>query len=232
MQHPRRSAPLPPFDVLHRDEHVLVVNKPSGISVHRGWDADPVNAVRVVRAMTGRQVHPVHRLDRATSGALVFAFDAATANSMQDHFRQRAIRKRYLALTRGVTPEEVHIDHAVPREPRGDRVDAVTRVRRLAVIEDRYSLVEAHPETGRLHQIRRHLKHINHPVVCDTRYGDGKVNRRFRDDFGLLRLALHAARVTFVHPHTGDDLCVIAPVPDDLAVPLERMGFAANAWAA
>lgn len=232
MQKMEGSEPPDRIDVLHRDEHVLVVNKPSGLSVHRGWDADPVNVVSVIRKLTHRYVFPVHRLDRATSGALVLAFDATTASLLQAQLRENEIQKRYLALTRGVTPDQIRIDHAIPRKPRGDRVDAVTRVRRLAVIEDRYSLVEAYPETGRLHQIRRHLKHINHPLVCDTRYGDGSVNRRFRHDFGLLRLALHAARITFVHPHDGVEICVVAPLPDDLSVPFVRMGFAKNAWAA
>lgn len=232
MQRLHGSAHLYRIDELYRDEHMLVVNKPSGISVHRGWDGDPINVVRILRKLTNRYVHPVHRLDRPTSGALVFSFDSTTAALLQDHFRDKTIRKRYIALTRGVTPEVIRIDHPVPKKPGGDRVDAVTEVRRLAVIEDRYSLIEAYPETGRLHQIRRHLKHIDHPLVGDTRYGDGSVNRRFREDFGLHRLALHAARITFAHPHTGEELCIVAPPPDDLRVPLERMGFQRSASAA
>ncbi len=225
------SAHLYRIDELYRDERLLVVNKPSGISVHKGWDSDPVNLVKVVRQLTRRYVHPVHRLDRPTSGALVFAFDSETAALLQDHFRDKTIQKRYIALTRGVLiPEEVRVDHPVPRKPKGPRVDAVTRVRRLAVTEDRYSLVEAYPETGRLHQIRRHLKHLDHPIICDTRYGDGAENKRFREDFGLLRLALHAIHIEFTHPHDGRPLSIHAPPPDDLRVPLERMGFSADDW--
>lgn len=226
------SAHLYRIDELYRDEYLLVVNKPSGISVHKGWDADPINAVKLVRKLTGRYVHPVHRLDRPTSGALLFAFDGATTGMLQDHFRDKTIRKRYIALARGVVPESVRIDHPVPRKPKGPRVDAVTEVRRLAVVEDRYSLIEAFPETGRLHQIRRHLKHLSHPLIGDTRYGDGVENRRFRTDFGLLRLALHASQIRFRHPHDGTPLVIDAPPPDDLRVPLERMGFKASDWRA
>jgi tRNA pseudouridine65 synthase len=214
------------IDELYRDDRMVVVNKPSGISVHKGWDVDPVNAVRLVRSLTKRYVHPIHRLDRPTSGCLVFAFDGETAGMLQDHFREKTIEKRYLALVRGVTPEEGVIDHPVPRKLKGrERVDAVTDFRRLGVVRDRYSLVAAWPRTGRLHQIRRHMKHLSHPLIGDTRYGDGSENRFFREEFGLLRLALHAAEIRFRHPHTGEPLVVTAPPPDDLRVPLERMGF-------
>lgn len=226
------SVHLYRIDELYRDDCMVVVNKPSGISVHRGWDAAPVNAVKLVRQLTKRYVHPIHRLDRPTSGALVFAFDPETAGRLQDHFREKTIQKRYLALVRGVTDEEGVIDHPVPRKLKGaDRVDAVTRFARLGVALDRYSLVEAYPETGRLHQIRRHMKHLSHPLIGDTRYGDGKENRRFRSDFGLLRLALHAAELRFRHPHSGAPLRIEAPPPDDLRVPLERLGFEASDWA-
>lgn len=214
------------IDELYRDDWMVVVNKPSGIAVHKGWDVDPVNAVRLVRSLTKRYVHPIHRLDRPTSGCLVFAFDPETAGMLQDHFREKTIEKRYMALTRGVTPEEGVVDHPVPRKLRGrERADAVTHYRRVGVALDRYSLIEAWPETGRLHQIRRHMKHLSHPLIGDTRYGDGKENRRVREQYGLLRLALHAAEIRFRHPHTGEPLSVKAPPPDDLRVPLERMGL-------
>jgi tRNA pseudouridine65 synthase len=231
MQSLSGSAHLYRMDTLYEDDQMIIVNKPSGIAVHRGWDNEPVNATKLIRKLSGRRAVPVHRLDRATSGVLVFAFDGGTAGMLQDHFRDKTIDKRYLALVRGVTPEGGVIDHPVPKKIKGPRVDAVTRFARLGVIEDRYSLVEAYPETGRTHQIRRHLKHLNHPLIGDTRYGDGKENRRFRSDFGLLRLALHAVEVRFRHPHSGEALHIVAPPPDDLRVPLERMGFAPEAYA-
>lgn len=224
------SAHLYRIDELYRDEHMLVVNKPAGISVHKGWDNDPINAVKLVRKLAKRYVHPVHRLDRPTSGALVFAFDGATTGMLQDHFRDKTIEKRYLALVRGVVKEAQVIDHPVPKKLKGDRVDAVTRIRPLKVVLDRYTLVEAFPETGRTHQIRRHLKHLSHPILCDTRYGDGKENQKARETWGLLRLGLHAAEIRLKHPHTGEPLRVVAPPPDDFRVPLERMGFLPEDW--
>ncbi len=220
---PDPSAPS--VEILYRDEHLVVLDKPSGLAVHRGWATDKVTAMTVARAKTRRHVHPVHRLDRGTSGVLVFALDAETASLLSAQLREHAVEKRYLALVRGVTPEQGRIDHPVPRSPKGPRVDAVTAYARLGVALDRYSLVELIPETGRLHQIRRHMKHINHPLIGDTRYGDGRENRKLRAEHGLVRLALHASSLTFAHPHTGAAISIVAPLPDDLRAPLERMGF-------
>lgn len=214
------------IEVLYRDPHVVVVNKPSGLAVHRGWAADRVTALSLARDAEGQHVYPVHRLDRGTSGVLVFALDGATAGLLQERFREQSVEKRYLALTRGVTPEDGRIDSPVPRTEKGERVPAVTRFRRLGVALERYSLIEAWPETGRLHQIRRHLKHIAHPLMGDTRYGDGRENRRLREH-GLHRLALHAASLTLPHPHSGATLELSAPLPDDLRIPFERIGLTA-----
>ncbi|MFK7988579.1 MAG: RluA family pseudouridine synthase [Sandaracinaceae bacterium] len=227
------QAHLYRVDILFRDDSLVVVNKPSGLVVHKGWDHDEVNTMRLVRRITRRRVSPVHRLDRGTSGCLVFAFDGQTAGRLQDHFREKTIEKRYLALTRGVLKqEEGVVDHPVPKKlkKKDDRVDAVTRYRRLGVALDRYSLVEAFPATGRLHQIRRHMKHLSHPLIGDTRYGDGEENRKIRAGYGLLRLGLHAASIKFRHPHSGEPLDIVAPLPDDFRVPLERMGFDPAHW--
>jgi tRNA pseudouridine65 synthase len=210
---------------LYRDETLVAVDKPSGLAVHRGWAADRVTAMSVARDLTGRHVYPVHRLDRGTSGVLVFAFDSETARRLQESLRAQRVHKRYLALVRGVTPIEERIDYPIPRKPNGPRVDAITSYRRLAVALDRYSWIEAFPETGRLHQIRRHLKHVSHPLIGDTTYGDGRENRRLRE-LGLSRLALHAAELRFAHPQSGDAIVVNAPLPDDLRIPLERIGIA------
>ncbi|MGF1466251.1 MAG: pseudouridine synthase [Sandaracinaceae bacterium] len=225
------AAHLYRVDELYRDEWLVVVNKPSGVAVHRGWAADPVNMVKLVRRLVRHWVAPVHRLDRGTSGALVFALDGETAGLLQDLFREQVVAKRYIALARGVTDVDGRIDHPVPRSLDGPRVDAVTSYRRLAVARDRYSLVEAFPKSGRLHQIRRHFKHLSHPLIGDTRYGDGRVNRHLREEAGLLRLALHAAGIRFDHPRTGRPIQIVAPPPDDLRVPLERLGLAAPDWA-
>jgi tRNA pseudouridine65 synthase len=134
------------------------------------------------------------------------------------------VYKRYLALVRGIPAPSGVIDHPIPRAPGGPRVPAVTRFRLLATFE-RYAWVEAVPETGRLHQVRRHLKHISHPVIGDVRYGKGEHNRLFRSRFGLYRLALHAAEIAFQHPSSGAPMRFSAPLPDDLAGPLACMGI-------
>jgi tRNA pseudouridine65 synthase len=219
------------FPLLYRDDALAVVGKPSGFAVHRGWSRERVVALTAVRDLLGRAVFPVHRLDRATSGALVLALDPATARRLQEQWMDGRVHKRYLALVRGIPPAELIIDHPVPRSPRGPRVPAVTEVRRLATFE-RYALVEAVPRTGRLHQIRRHLKHASHPLIGDVRYGKGEHNRLFRERFGLHRLALHALEIAFEHPVEGRPLRVFAPVPEDLAGPLRAMGMDQMAVAA
>jgi tRNA pseudouridine65 synthase len=173
----------------------------------------------------GRHVYPVHRLDRSTSGALVLALDPGTARSLQEQFEAGEVRKRYLALVRGIPPEAGIVDHPIPRSPDGPRVPAVTEFRRLGTFE-RYALLEVVPRTGRLHQIRRHLKHISHPLIGDVRYGKGEHNRLFRERFGLHRLALHALELRLVNP----PLSFLAPVPEDLAGPLRAMGIDSVSW--
>ena len=216
--------------ILYRDEFLLAVDKPSGLLVHRGWGDDLMTAVDEVRALIGaRTVHPVHRLDRGTSGVLVFALDPKSAARLGAQFESGEVDKRYVALVRGVVPERGVIDHAISRREDGPRVPAVTEFARLAEGPHR-SLLVARPRTGRLHQVRRHLKHIHHPLVGDANYGRGEINRDYRARFGLARLALHAASCRLQHPATGAPLHLRAPLPDDLTVPLEAMGWTAEAW--
>jgi tRNA pseudouridine65 synthase len=210
---------------MYRDGVLLVVSKPSGMAVHRGWSREKIVALQVARDQAGRHVYPVHRLDRATSGALLLAFDPGTARRLQEQLEAGEVTKRYIALVRGIPPETGVIDHPIPRAPDGPRVPAVTEYRRLATFE-RYALVEVLPRTGRLHQIRRHFKHLSHPLIGDVRYGKGEHNRLFRERFGLHRLALHALELGFDHPVTGERLRIAAPVPEDLAGPLRAMGIA------
>jgi tRNA pseudouridine65 synthase len=213
-----------PLPLLYCDDRLAAVGKPAGLAVHRGAARERTVALTLVRDRLGRHVYPVHRLDRATSGVLLFALDPEAARSLQEQFEAGAVGKRYLALVRGITPEEGVIDHPIPRDEDGPRVPALTEYRRLATFE-RYSLIEARPRTGRRHQIRRHLKHISHPLIGDVRYGKGDHNRLFRERFGLHRLALHALDITFAHPDDGRRLRLAAPVPEDLAGPLRAMGL-------
>ncbi len=211
--------------ILYRDDVLVAVCKPSGLAVHRGWARDPTYALNEVRDRLGQWVYPVHRLDRATSGVLAFALDRETARNLQAQFQDGRVEKRYLALVRGIPPEHGLIDHPVKTTLRGkDRVPALTEFRRLGTFE-RYALMEARPRTGRLHQIRRHFKHLSHPLIGDVRYGKGEHNRLFRERFGLHRLALHALEMRLEHPAGGRPLRWVAEVPEDLAGPLEAMGL-------
>lgn len=212
--------------ILYRDEHLVAVDKPSGMLVHRGWGDDGPFALNTVRDMLGAYLYPVHRLDRGTSGVLVFALSEAAAAALHGAFEAGEVKKRYLALVRGVAPVEGLIDHPIPRREGGPRVPARTSFRLVGASPvERCSLVEARPETGRLHQVRRHLKHIGHPLLGDANYGKGALNRHYRETFGLKRLALHAASIAFTHPLAGAPFYIEAPLPPDLAQPLSALGL-------
>lgn len=202
----------------------MVVDKPSGMIVHRGWARDRVVAMTLARDQVGRYVFPVHRLDRGTSGVLAFALDRDTARRLQSMFAAGQVGKRYLGLVRGIAPRHRVVDHPIPKSPRGPRIPALTEIRRLAAFE-RYSLVEARPRSGRYHQIRRHLKHLSHPLIGDVKYGKGEHNRIFRRRFGLHRLALHARELELAHPTGEERLRLLSPLPEDLAGPWRAMGF-------
>lgn len=226
---PLVTAPLGPLDVLYRDEALVIVNKPSGLSAHRGLANERGDYVLTrVRDALAKPVYLVHRLDRGTSGAIALVLDPRLVEPLQRAFQEGRVVKRYLALARGVLPATVLVDYAIPRslETPDDRVSAQTEFTSLGVFENRYTLVEARPLTGRYHQIRRHLKHLQHPIIGDTTYGDNKQNKLFRARFGILRLALHASQLTVPHPVSGVTIDVSAPLLPDLAVPLDAMGFA------
>lgn len=213
------------LEVLYRDDRLIAVSKPSGMIVHRGWDNDPITASDIVRdKIIHAQVFAAHRLDRATSGVLLFALDAQTARSLQEQMAEGGFKKRYIALVRGPMKESCRLDHPIPKEKYHVRVPAITEFQPLAH-KDRWSLVEARPITGRLHQIRRHLKHLSHPIVGDVRYGKGDVNRYFRENFDLNRMALHALQLTITHPASGQTLALSAAIPCDLEDPLKKLGM-------
>jgi tRNA pseudouridine65 synthase len=222
-------APAPvqaiaPLRLLFHDQHVVIADKPAGLAVHRGWAAERDVAMVRVRDAIGAHVYPVHRLDRGTSGTLVFALSSEMASVLSRLFATGAVEKTYLALVRSVPPMEGVIDHPLPpgEDSHAPRVEARTTFVRREVF-GRYSLVEARPETGRLHQIRRHLKHIACPIIGDVNYGKGEHNRLFRDYFGLHRMFLHAARVRFPHPVLGTLMDVQAPLPPELEATLAQL---------
>ncbi len=246
---PLRGAPVPqaPLEILYRDDRIVAVNKPSGLLVHRSaLDAHEARfAVQILRDQIGCRVHPVHRLDKGTSGVLLFALDSDTAGRLGTAFETQAVEKTYLAVVRGHPPESGVIDHplarrfdpAERREPVPDAPPqpARTRFRRLAVAElpyrvdryptSRYALLELAPETGRRHQIRRHLKHIAHPIIGDATFGKGRHNRLFAELFGANRLLLACTRMRLAHPRDGTPLDLAAPLAPEFAAVLTALGW-------
>lgn len=227
---PEAADAQPQLRVLFRDARLLIVDKPSGLLVHRGWGRDEVTAVDLAAEIADGPVHPVHRLDRATSGILVFALDPEATRVLQSRWHD-GVDKRYLALVRGRvvstwTSAVREVDHPIPKTEDGPRIPAVSSMRALADAEAaRCALVEVRPHTGRLHQVRRHLKHLFAPVVGDVRYGDGRVNRAFRTEWQLRRLALHAWRLGFEHPFEDLRLDLRCPPSGELAAALAALGL-------
>ncbi len=207
---------MPDIEFLYRDADVVAVNKPSGLAVHRGWADDEAFAMTLVRDALGQWVYPVHRLDRGASGVLLFGLSKESARALCERFERREVQKHYLALVRGAPPAELVIDHPLRPDNSDEPQPSVTHVRSLAQF-GRYAWVEAKPHTGRLHQIRRHLKHISCPIIGDVKYGKGDHNRLFRERYALHRLALHAARLEL------PGLDIHAPLPSELSHALEQL---------
>lgn len=215
---------MQPVPIVFQDDHVVVVDKPAGVATHRGWAPERDVLVARLRAQLGRPVFAAHRLDRGTSGLLVLSLDADAARILGAAFTAGEVRKTYLALVRGVPPEEGTIDHPLRSGEDGDGppVPAQTNFTRREIL-GRYSLVEARPLTGRQHQIRRHMKHISCHIVGDVKYGKGEHNRLFRDRIGLHRMFLHATTLRLAHPTNGQPLELNAPLPSELVAALAAL---------
>ena len=195
---------------------------------------EKIFALQLVRDMIGQYVYPVHRLDKPTSGVLLFALSSEIASKLSKEFMAGGVQKEYLALVRGYTqnmdtidyPLKVLLDKKSDRDRRNiqESQEAITLYKRLATIElpypvsrypvARYSLVKLTPKTGRKHQLRRHLKHIFHPIVGDTKYGRGEHNRLFREKLDCHRLLLHASKIEFTHPITKQRVTIEAKLDD------------------
>lgn len=208
------------LEILFEDDDLLVLNKPSGMLVHRGMDNDPVTVVDLVAAhLQTKKTYPLHRLDRGTSGVLLFAKSGEIAATLQQQFTEHTITRQYIALVRGEFPDKIRVDHPVPKGEGKERVDALTDFERIRVFEVEprtLSLVRATPHTGRFHQIRRHLKHLSHPIIGDANYGKGALNREFCARYGLCRLALHAELLVFSHPVYAAEVTVRSEPPNFL----------------
>ncbi|MGE0707178.1 MAG: pseudouridine synthase [Planctomycetota bacterium] len=206
-----------------------MVDKPGGLAVHRSRESrgDEDFALQRLRDQLGRLVYPVHRLDRATSGALVFALSPEDAAAAQQALGGAGALKEYLALVRGETAARLVSERPLtPRDSdgraEGPPQPARTDFERVASFS-RCSLLEARLESGRRHQVRRHLAHLAHQVIGDTRYGKGRINAFFRESYGLPRMFLHAHRLRFPHPRGGGEVSVLAPLAPDLRAFLGRL---------
>ena len=215
------------LDVLYRDEHFIAVNKPSGLFVHKNAiEPKAPHALTYVRELNQGHVWPVHRLDRPTSGVLVFGCSKQATGLLSREFRDKRVKKTYHAVVRGYTDEAGTIDHPLKTENSANTRESVTHFVRLKTVElpwpvgpyqtARYSLVEVKPETGRRHQIRRHFDHLFHPLIGDRVYGDGRHNRFVREKFGVGRLLLSATKLEFIHPVTQESICLKAEIQEDM----------------
>ena len=221
------------LDILYKDKYLVVINKPSGLLVHKSMiDRHEIYfAMKILRDQLGMWVYPVHRLDKPTSGVLLFALDSYSAKLMSEQFKEHSIEKKYIGIVRGYIDEDGFIDY--PLSVKFDKIsdkkadltkeaeEAQTAFKRLATVElphavgrydkTRYSLVELVPKTGRKHQLRRHMKHLSHHILGDTKYGRGEHNKIIREFYNCHRLLLHAISLEFTHPYTNEVIFLKAP---------------------
>ena len=218
------------LEVLYQDEHLVAINKPHGLLVHRSKIARDVDefAVQLLRDQISQVVYPVHRLDRKTSGILLFALSKEVNSMMQQQFMNHEVEKVYLAIVRGYTEDKVTIDYDLKRED-GKIQNAITKFITLQKTEvnfssngfdtSRYSLIELSPQTGRFHQIRKHMAHLRHPIIGDRPHGCNKQNKLLLERFNLSSMMLHAEQLKFSHPISKNEINLSA----DISMEFKRM---------
>ncbi len=207
------------LEILFENESLIAINKPHGLLVHQTPIASDATefAVQLLRDQIGQRVYPVHRLDRKTSGVLLFAKTSEMNSQLQQQFRERRVTKIYRALVRGFIEPSGHIDYPL-KEGKKEQM-AITDFERLQTFEisipsgkfatSRYSLVRLIPQTGRFHQLRKHMAHIFHPIIGDRPHGCNKQNKLWKERFGMTTMLLHAEALSFVSP-SGDPLTIRA----------------------
>lgn len=210
------------LDIIYRDEYLVAVNKPHGLLVHPSPLARDATdfAMQMLRDQLGQYVYPSHRIDRKTGGVLLFALNEEVNRQVQHLFSQRAVHKKYFAIVRGYTDDAGEINYPLKKE-NGTMQEAFTKYKTLGRAElevplgrhetSRYSLVEVMPETGRMHQIRKHFDHIRHPILGDRAHGCNKQNRMFKERWGMTTMLLHASTLSFPHPVHSSKVAIFAP---------------------
>lgn len=226
------------LEIIYRDEHLVAINKPNGLLVHRSPIASRETefAVQKLRDQLMHDVYLIHRLDRKTSGILLFALNRDIARELTNQFMGRTVSKRYLAIVRGFFPERIVVDYTLTND-RGKLQEAVTSFVRLEAIEidlpfgrhetSRYSLIEARPHTGRQHQIRKHCNHLRHPIIGDRPHGCNKQNRLFKQKWDMMTTMLHAEELRFTHPVDGQAKVLNARLNDEFIRMLRVLNFGA-----
>lgn len=214
------------LEILYEDESIVAINKPHGLLVHRSSIARDTSkfALQILRDQLGKTVYPAHRLDRKTGGVLLFSLNKETDQYLQKCFQDHQIDKKYLAVLRGFAPIEGLIDYPLKKD-NGTLQEAQTSFRLLATSEidipsgqfptSRYSLVEANPLNGRMHQLRRHFAHIFYPIIGDRPHGCNKQNKFWKDTYQMDTMLLHASELTFIHPLSGETIHVKAAIQAD-----------------
>jgi tRNA pseudouridine65 synthase len=205
------------LEIVYQDDYLIAINKPHGLLVHRSRIANDATefALQILRDQVGRFVSPVHRLDRKTSGLLLFAFEKEVEIAMHQQFQNGEVKKKYLAVLRGHAPDQLDIDYPLLKE-NGAMQEAFTSFVTLKRAEldipfgkhqtSRYSLVEAEPTTGRMHQLRRHFAHIFYPIIGDRKHGCNKQNKFFKEQWEMTTMLLHASELAFIHPVTKQEI--------------------------
>ena len=237
----------PHIEILFEDDDVVAIHKPAGLLVHRSYLArrERFFAMQLTRDKVGCHVFPVHRLDRPTSGILLFAKSSEMANALCEQFASHSIDKEYLAIVRGNMHDAATLDYALKEElddladkdvdPNKAAQDAVTSYKPILNSEipyasgryatSRYALVHLSPHTGRKHQLRRHMAHLRHPILGDTTHGDGKQNKFFREHFGINRLWLIAKKLSYNHPRTGKRVAVETELEQEWLTLFDELGW-------
>ncbi|MCB9779976.1 MAG: pseudouridylate synthase [Alphaproteobacteria bacterium] len=208
----------PPVPLLAEGERWVVVSKPPRVVVHRGPRMRRASAMlQRVRDMLGRRVFLVHRLDRQTSGCLLLATDSEMAGQLSAALSAAESHKTYLAFVRGAWAHDgVQTVRSSILTEQGLK-EAVSHIEGLGASEDpRCSLLRVFPETGRHHQVRRHVRDLHHPIIHDGEHGDSRVNRLWREQHGVQRLGLHCLRLKLPLPD-GSELDVTSPLWADQA---------------
>lgn len=225
------------MDIVYEDEYFLVIDKPHKMLVYPSPIAKNCHwfATKELAKLGYENLHTVHRLDRPTSGVLLFAKNKEMAITFSQLFKEKAIKKTYLCLVRGHTEDEGEIDKELKKDGEGELQQALTKYKTLekktADIEiskypqSRFSFLEVEPISGRMHQIRRHLAHLRHPIIGDKRYGDRHYNRYMKNEMEMENLLLHAYKLTFTHPISQEEISIHAPVPSVMEKVLGDLGF-------